>query len=67
LLKLWHTNVISQTGAPGEIIRADKDGIVIACGKDSLQITALQREGGRQMSAREFLAGHPLKPGTKLG
>jgi hypothetical protein len=27
----------------------------------------LQREGGRRLSAQEFLAGHPLLPGQKLG
>ena len=27
----------------------------------------LQREGGRRMTAAEFLAGHPLKVGEKVG
>jgi methionyl-tRNA formyltransferase len=31
-----------------------------------LRILELQREGGRRMSAAEFLAGHPLKPGGKF-
>jgi hypothetical protein len=26
----------------------------------------LQREGGRKLSAQEFLAGHPLKAGEKF-
>ncbi len=67
LLKLWQAAVAEQTGAPGEVLRADKTGIVVACGRNALRITSLQREGGRRLSAQEFLAGHSLKPGQKLG
>jgi methionyl-tRNA formyltransferase len=67
LLKIWEAVPASQTGNPGEILRADKGGILVGCGKDAMEITTLQREGGRQMSAQEFLASNPLKPGTKFG
>jgi methionyl-tRNA formyltransferase len=66
LLKVWQAEVVSQNGPPGEILSADKTGIVIGCGQDALRVLALQREGGRKMSAQEFLAGHALKPGQKL-
>jgi methionyl-tRNA formyltransferase len=52
---------------PGTILAADKTGILVACGEHALRITELQREGGRRLTAREFLAGHPLRPGEKLG
>lgn len=67
LLKLWQAEVSPQTGAPGVILAADKAGILIGCGEGSLRLTSLQREGGRHLTAGEFLAGNPLKPGTKLG
>jgi len=51
---------------PGKILSADKSGIVVACGQNALRILELQREGGRRMSAAEFLAGHPLKAGEKF-
>jgi methionyl-tRNA formyltransferase len=51
---------------PGEILSADKTGIVVVCGKDALRIFELQPEGGRRMSAAEFLAGHSLKAGEKF-
>ena len=51
---------------PGGILSADKTGIVVGCGQNALRILELQREGGRRMSAAEFLAGHPLKTGEKL-
>jgi methionyl-tRNA formyltransferase len=52
--------------SPGEILSADKNSVVVACGQGALRILELQREGGRRMSAAEFLAGHPLKPGGKF-
>ena len=48
---------------PGEVLSADKNGIVIACGQNALRILELQREGGRRLGAAEFLAGHALKAG----
>ena len=67
LLKIWEAVVVSDTGRPGEILRADRSGSVIGCAKDALHILMLQREGGRRMSASEFLAGHPLKLGETFG
>ncbi len=66
LLKIWQAAVVEQAGAPGEILGMDKSGIVVGCGRDALRVLVLQREGRRHMSAQEFLAGHPLKPGQVL-
>jgi methionyl-tRNA formyltransferase len=63
LLKLCEADPTEATGAPGTILRADKSGILVACGDGALNIISLQREGGRQMTAGEFLAGFALKPG----
>lgn len=67
LLKLWQAEVAVQAGTPGQILAADKTGILVGCGEGSLRLTSIQREGGRRLTAGEFLAGNPLKPGTKLG
>ena len=66
LLKIWRAEVAAGSGAPGGILQADKAGIVVACGQEALRVLELQREGGRRMSAAEFVAGHPLKPGANL-
>ena len=67
LLKIWQAEPVEELhGAAGEILRADKSGLVIACGVGALRILTLQREGGRRMSAPEFLAGTHLQPGTRL-
>ncbi len=66
-LKLWTAEVVERSGAAGEVLLADKEAIVVGCGEQALRITELQREGGRRMTVREFLAGHPLRAGEKLG
>jgi len=66
LLKIWQAEVVPATGRPGEILAADKTGVVIACGHNALRVGMMQLEGGRRMTAPEFLAGHPLKIGEKL-
>lgn len=46
---------------PGEIVRADKSGLVIACAAgECLRITELQAPGKKRMSAADYLRGHPL-------
>ncbi len=67
LLKLWQAEVVEHSAQPGEIVRADKTGIVVACGQKALRVLGLQQEGGRRMTAAEFLAGHELKIGSSLG
>ena len=51
---------------PGTLARAG-EGLEIACaGGTALTVLQLQPEGRRVMSAREFLAGHPLQPGVRI-
>jgi methionyl-tRNA formyltransferase len=66
LLKIWQAEVAQGAGQPGEILGANKTGIIVACGNDALRILTLQLEGGRRLSAQEFLKGHRLDPGTKF-
>ena len=69
LLKVWDAR--PEEAGPGittgSIQSADKNGIVVACGQGALRILQLQKEGGRRLSAQEFLAGHPLCAGEMLG
>ena len=67
LLKIWEAQPFDRSGEPGRVLQADKNGIVIACGNGALIISLLQREGGRRLTAAEFLAGHSLKVGEKVG
>ena len=51
---------------PGKVLEAGTGGILIACGEGALRILSLKPEGKREMTAPEFLAGHPLAPGDRF-
>ena len=63
LCKLFRAEIGSKTKAvPGTILRADKQGIEVACGDGrSLRILELQGEGGKRMNAASYLNGHPIR------
>jgi len=44
--------------APGEIVRVDSDGIVVACLDGVVIIRELQEPGGKRMSVADYLRGH---------
>ncbi len=70
LLKIWRSLVIESTkdAKAGEVVDVDiKKGILVQTGRDMLLITSLQLEGKRKMSAKEFILGHKIKAGEKLG
>jgi len=64
IIKLWRARPVSTTqrGAPGAVLSADaQGGIVVACGEGALQLTELQKPGGKRLPAAEFLKGFPLE------
>jgi methionyl-tRNA formyltransferase len=65
-VKLWRGTVVAGRGAPGEVLRSGDSGVVVACGDQALQVTELQRAGGRRVQARQFLSAHPLAPGLRF-
>lgn len=68
LLKIWQTEVVpDMSGSPGQVLRADGTGLIVACGQQALRLVSVQREGKRRMDARSFLAGSELRPGQVLG
>ncbi|WP_440054625.1 methionyl-tRNA formyltransferase [Pseudoalteromonas sp. T1lg65] len=69
VVKLWQAQVIDQHGQPGTVLNSDKHGIVVACGEQALQITMLQPQGKKPMSAQDFLNGRAdwVTTGTQVG
>jgi methionyl-tRNA formyltransferase len=55
-----------RAGAPGEVLRADRHGILVGTGDGSLLLRDVQLEGKRRMAAREFLQGHAVPAGTRF-
>ena len=54
-----------ESGEPGLIV-ASKEGIRVNCGTGVLELLEVQREGGRRMTAIQFIAGHPELAGQHL-
>jgi methionyl-tRNA formyltransferase len=65
-LKLWSCSVARGEGAPGEVLRASGAGIVVACGEGAIEVTELQRAGGRRLGAADFLRGFPVSRGERF-
>ncbi len=58
----------AHLGAPGAVLQSDQSGILVACGTGgALRIHELQLEGARRLPAAQFLTGHHLHPGDRLG
>lgn len=51
---------------PGTVVEVREDSIAVQCGKGVFCITELQPEGGKRMSARDFLKGRKLMSGERL-
>jgi len=62
-LRIWRATPIALASAsvPGTVLAASAEGIDVACGDGALRLLELQRPGSRRMSARDFLAGHPIQ------
>ncbi|HKX55737.1 MAG TPA: methionyl-tRNA formyltransferase, partial [Xanthomonadales bacterium] len=60
--RIWmaHAEPMTQPWPASEVLRADADGIVVACAEGQLRLTQLQRPGGRPQSAQEFLQQRPM-------
>ncbi len=52
---------------PGHVISAGKAGIAVAAGQGAILITELQPANSRRMAAAQYVAGHNISPGSRLG
>jgi methionyl-tRNA formyltransferase len=68
-LKIWRAaaHPSGGPGAPGTVLQADRNGLVVAAGTGAVQVLDLQPASGRRMTVADYLRGHPLTPGTVLG
>ena len=67
--KIWTAGLAEGTpgAAPGTVLRADREGILIACGEGALLAKEVQAPGKKRMPADAYLKGHSIEKGTVLG
>jgi methionyl-tRNA formyltransferase len=67
VLKIWQAEVcLGLQGKPGEVLDADRHGIVVACGKDALRLLVLQRPGGKPQPAAQIMQSMPVRAGDQF-
>lgn len=68
-IKVWQAEAVASPQPPapaGQVLAADEQGVLVACGSGALRLTQLQRAGGKRLPAAEFLRGFSLAVGTVL-
>ena len=67
-LKVFSAIVCRKISGPaGEVLQADRRGLLVGCGQGAVLLREIQLEGKRRMTVREFLPGNPIACGTILG
>ena len=69
VVKYWSGKVVPGKGEPGTVLAVDDEGdggITIACGRDALRCTVLQRPGSKRLPAGEFVRGFPVCVGERF-
>jgi len=67
-LKIHRARVVERgiEAAPGEVVKADKDGLWVAAGEGALSLEEVQLENKKRMTAAEFLNGTRVEKGARL-
>jgi methionyl-tRNA formyltransferase len=66
-LKIWRAEPVAGSGQAGEIIQADRHGLIVATGEGALRLVEVQKAGGKRMDAAALLAGGTIATGIRLG
>jgi methionyl-tRNA formyltransferase len=62
-VKVWRGVAVPGDGRPGQVLQAQGDQLVVACGSGALQLHELQLPGGRRIGVADFLQRQPVPLG----
>lgn len=67
-VKLWDARAEAGQGAPGEILAADRQGLLVACEQGAVRLPRLQLPGGKPLDAALLLNAHQQRftPGKRF-
>lgn len=63
-LKIWGARLAEDALPPG--VGSVGEVLKVGCGQGALELTELQRAGGKRLPAREFLRGHRIRDGARF-
>lgn len=68
VLKVWKARAAGGEGEPGAVLYADgRRGMAVAAGHGAVEVLELQAPNAKRMAAADYLRGHPLGSGIRLG
>jgi len=67
MVKIIRSEAVVESGEPGMLYEKDKDTLEAGTGRGRLRILSIQPEGGKPMSAGEFMRGHRGMMGKRFG
>jgi methionyl-tRNA formyltransferase len=63
-IKIWQASICERdAGKPGEILVAEKNTLVVACGSGALSLEVLQKPNAKALPVVQFLQGFQIKAG----
>lgn len=68
-IKLFGARVLAtqaDAATPGQVVSADREGLVVACGPGLLAFSEVQMPGRKRLPVEAVVAGRGLMPGMKL-
>jgi methionyl-tRNA formyltransferase len=61
------TQLVEGRGVPGTVLEAEDDRLVVAAGEGAIRLLVVQVAGRKTMSAADFIRGHRIRPGDRMG
>ena len=66
-VKIWAARCADARGEPGSVLDAGPGSVLVACGSGALEVTELQRAGGKRLGIADFLRGWSIGRGERFG
>ncbi len=71
VFKVWAARVAmvpeGSAAVPGTVLSAGPSALVVACGEGALEVTQMQRPGGKRLAAADVLRALSIQAGERLG
>ncbi len=64
-VKVYKTEIVNMQGEFGTVLDT-ADGLTVACGENAIKVIELQTEGGKRMTAKQWLMGKKFEKGQTV-